>query len=330
MQQRDSVTYTVGVAAALCVVCSLAVSAAAVALRPLQEENKILDRQRNILDAAGLAIGEFGRPASELSREQIDRLYERVSERLVDLESGEYNTTLDPEKYDPREAVDKKDESIAIENPKYDLGEQRREKVARVYFVKEPGDDRIKQVVLPVYGKGLWSTLYGYLAVKSDLLTIQGLTFYEHGETPGLGGEVDNPAWKSQWTGQKLYDEKGEPAALVFKGPAPPGNPYSVDGLSGATITSRGVTNLVRYWASDEGYGVFLDKLENQLAGQSEGEKSESASRPDSGIARSKQSGKVDGTKDVTISKQQSNGKPNDSSEEEIEESKTESKEGDE
>ncbi|GAA5506757.1 Na(+)-translocating NADH-quinone reductase subunit C [Novipirellula caenicola] len=271
MQQRDSVFYTVGVAAVLCVVCSLAVSFAAVQLRPLQEENKKLDRQRNILDAAGLSMGEFGKPASELSRKQVADLYSRVSEKLVDLETGQYNTELDIEQYDPREAIDKDDESVRIENPKYDLGEQRREKVARVYFVRKPGEEKIRQVVLPVYGKGLWSTLYGYLALKSDLQTIQGLTFYEHGETPGLGGEVDNPSWKAQWPGQKLFDENGEPKAEVYKGPAPDGNPYAVDGLSGATITSRGVTNLIRYWASDEGYGPFLEQLEKEIAAQ-EGE----------------------------------------------------------
>ncbi len=263
---RDSTFGTVAIAGTLCVVCSLAVSIAAVSLRPDQELNKKLDRQRNILDAAGLSIGEYGRPASELSRKQIDELYSRVSEKLVDLETGEYNTDLSIEEYDPREAVDKADMSIPIENPTYDLGEQRREKVARVYFVRKPGEEQIRQVVLPVYGKGLWSTLYGYLALKSDLKTIEGLTFYEHAETPGLGGEVDNPDWKAQWAGQKLYGDDGKPMAEVYKGPAPEGNPYTVDGLSGATITSRGVTNLLRYWASDDGYGVFLGKLKDELA----------------------------------------------------------------
>jgi len=266
MQQRDSVGRTILVATILCVVCSLFVSAAAVSLRDRQEENKILDRQKNILDATGLAMGEYGKPASQLSRQQIDELYTWISEALVDLETGQYNTELDIETYDPREAINRADMSIRIESPRYDPGEQRREKVAKVYFVKRPGDERVQQVVLPVYGKGLWSTLYGYLAIKSDLNTIQGLTFYEHGETPGLGGEVDNPTWRAQWTGQQLFDETGEPAAIVYKGPAPPGNPYAVDGLSGATITARGVTNLIRYWASEDGYGPFLDQLKQQMS----------------------------------------------------------------
>ncbi len=221
----------------------------------------------NILDATGLAVGEFGKPASELSRQQIDELYGWISERLVDLETGEYNTALDVDSYDPREAADKEATSVAIEDPTYDPGEDRREKVAKVYFVRRRGEGPVQQVVLPVYGKGLWSTLYGYLALKDDLNTVQGLTFYQHGETPGLGGEVDNPRWKAQWVGKKLYDDQGDPAAEVFKGPAPPENTHAVDGLSGATITSRGVTNLVRYWASDDGYGPFLIKLQQELSG---------------------------------------------------------------
>ncbi|NND97591.1 MAG: Na(+)-translocating NADH-quinone reductase subunit C [Pirellulaceae bacterium] len=267
MPPKDSLAGTVAVAAILCVVCSLVVSAAAVALRPLQEENKLLDQKKNILDATGLSIGEYGKPANELTREQIDELSKWLSEELVDLETGQYNKTLDVKTYDPREAVNKEDSRIAIVGPKFDPGEQFREKVAKVYFVKKPGTDTPTQVVLPVYGKGLWSTLYGYLALKSDWQTIQGLTFYEHGETPGLGGEVDNPAWKAQWENRQLFNPSGEPAAEVYKGPAPPGNPYAVDGLSGATITSRGVTNLIRYWVSDDGYGPFLEKLDDQYGG---------------------------------------------------------------
>src|SRR6056297_258091 len=266
MQRRDSLGWTMMVAVVLCVVCSLAVSAAAVILRPYQEANKRLDQQKNILDAAGLAMGEFGKPASELSKDQIKELYGWVSEELINLEDGSYNTELDPVQYDAREAAEDKARSVEIDTDDYELaGIDRREKVAKVFFVKRKGGSAIQSVILPVYGKGLWSTMYGYLALKSDLETIQGLTFYDHGETPGLGGEVDNPAWKAQWEGKLLYDEDGTPVARVSKGPAPPGNPYSVDGLSGATITSNGVTNLIQYWASDAGYGPFLAKLRDEI-----------------------------------------------------------------
>jgi len=272
MPQRDSLGYTFGVAAVLCVACSLAVSAAAVALRPMQDQNKQLDRQRNILDAANLSLGEKGLPASALSKEQVADLYTRVEERLVDLETGDYVTDLDPKTYDPRDAAKKSATSHEISDEKFNIGIDRREKVARVYLIRNPKTKEISQVVLPVYGKGLWSTLYGYLAVKKDLQTVQGLTFYEHAETPGLGGEVDNPAWKAQWVGLKLYDAEGNPEAGVAKGPAPADSDHLVDGLSGATITARGVTNLIGYWAGSDGYRKYLEKLSVELANQSEGD----------------------------------------------------------
>lgn len=265
MPPKDSLLGTVLVATILCIVCSLAVSAAAVVLRPIQEANQRLDQQKNILDAAGLPIDEFGKSASKLSSDKIDELYGWISEEMVDLESGESATDVDPAKYDLVEATQNKDTSIEIKDPEFDPGEESRPKVMKVYFVRRPGSEQIKQVVLPVFGKGLWGTLYGYLALKSDLKTIQGITFYQHIETPGLGGEVDNPSWKAQWNGLKLYDENGVPAAVVAKGPAPDGDAYAVDGLSGATITSRGVTNLVRYWASEDGYGPFLEKLASKM-----------------------------------------------------------------
>lgn len=265
MPPKDSLPGTVLVATILCVVCSLAVSAAAVVLRPIQDANKQLDQQKNILDAAGLPIDEFGKPASKLSSENIDELYGWISEEMIDLQSGEAAPDVDPEKYDLVEACQNEETKFDIENPQFDPGEESRPKVMKVYYVRRPGSDQIKQVVLPIFGKGLWGTLYGYLALKSDLKTVQGITFYQHIETPGLGGEVDNPSWKAQWNGLKLYDESGVPAAVVSKGPAPDGDAHAVDGLSGATITSRGVTNLVRYWASDDGYGPFLDKLASKM-----------------------------------------------------------------
>ena len=117
-------------------------------------------------------------------------------------------------------------------------------------------------MILPVEGLGLWSTLYGFLAVDADLETIRGLTFYEHAETPGLGGEVDNPRWKSLWPGRRTTVD-GEPRIEVIRGRAgPPGeDPYRVDGLSGAAITGRGVTNLLRFWLSDEGFRPYLTRL---------------------------------------------------------------------
>jgi Na+-transporting NADH:ubiquinone oxidoreductase subunit C len=270
-RNRDSLSNTLVVSIVLCVVCSLAVSAAAVALRPYQAANEVIDRQRNILDASGLAQGEFGVPASELTLAQINELYERVEERLVDLQTGQYVTDMDVATYNPQAAAKDAELSVPTSDPQYTIGRNRRERIARVFLIMNPKTGGISQVVLPVYGRGLWSTLYGYLAIRRDLETVQGLTFYEHGETPGLGGEVDNPRWKAQWTGVKLYDEQGKQALGVARGPAPADNQHLVDGLSGATITSNGVTHLVRYWVGPDGYQTYLQQLKAELQA-SEGE----------------------------------------------------------
>ncbi len=139
---------------------------------------------------------------------------------------------------------------------------KRQEKYAKVYLVKKDG--KLDKVVLPIRGYGLWSTLWGFIAFESDGNTVAGLTFYEHAETPGLGGEVDNPRWKAQWPGKKVYDEKGQVRAKLVKGgvvKGSPDEPYAVDALAGATLTSRGVSNLVQYWLGEYGFKKYLERV---------------------------------------------------------------------
>lgn len=266
MPPRDSMANTILVALVLCLVCSSLVSIAAVKLKPMQEINKALDVQKNILDATGLAMGQLGIASNKLTKPQVETLFKRIETKLVNIETGEYVDASEEEiqSFDPRKAARDEDESTAIGDTEYPIGIARREQVAKVYLVKS-SEGELEQIVLPVYGNGLWSTLYGFLALDKDLVTVKGITFYEHGETPGLGGEVDNPSWKSQWEGLKVYGDADQPELGVSKGPAPLNNPYLVDGLSGATITSRGVTNLVRYWVSEDGFKPYLEKLEAEL-----------------------------------------------------------------
>jgi Na+-transporting NADH:ubiquinone oxidoreductase subunit C len=129
-------------------------------------------------------------------------------------------------------------------------------------YERVDGDD-VVLLILPIEGKGLWSTLYGFLALAPDTKTIEGLTFYEHGETPGLGGEIDNPRWKGLWKDRVAFDDEGNPEIEVIKGAAgpPDTDPHRVDGLSGATLTGRGVTHLIQFWLSNDGYGPFLEKF---------------------------------------------------------------------
>ncbi len=268
-KKRNTIAVTVVVAAVLCVVCSFFVSLAAVSLKEQQELNKELDRKANILRAAGLL--RDGKNVSKLFDAYIKTKY-------VDLDTGEYVTFAEGTEYDQRAAAVDPNQSVVVPaNPDYPAL-QRREKVSAVYFVyPDPDSDEFEAVVLPVYTKGLWSTMYGFLALEKDLRTVRGLGFYEHGETPGLGGEVDNPKWKQQWSGKLAYDKDGEIALQVLKGSVNPDSPnavYQVDGLSGATITSRGVTNLLNYWLSDDGFGKFLEHLHlegHKMAGTANG-----------------------------------------------------------
>jgi len=128
-----------------------------------------------------------------------------------------------------------------------------------VYIAKDNG--RITHYIFPVEGKGLWSTMYGFLALSPDFKTVLGMGFYDHGETPGLGGEITNPKWLASFNGKSAYDDNMNPKLQVIKGQADPASEsakYQIDGLSGATLTTKGVDKLISFWLSDEGYLPFV------------------------------------------------------------------------
>jgi len=249
---NDSLEKTIAIALSLCFVCAILVSVAAVALRPLQIENKALDMKKNILDVAGLL--QEGTDINEAFAEQIEA-------KLVDVATGDY-VEGDVEAYDQRKAA--KDPALNIKlTTTQDLASiKTRAKIAKVYLVKEGG--AVKSIILPVHGYGLWSTMYGFLALEADGQTVQSINFYDQGETPGLGAEVVNPNWRALWKGKKVYDEAGNVSLGLIKGlvdTSKPGSEFQVDGLAGATLTSVGVTNLVKYWMSQEGFAAYLAKV---------------------------------------------------------------------
>jgi Na+-transporting NADH:ubiquinone oxidoreductase subunit C len=256
--RQDSNAYIIAFATAVCLVCSIVVSTAAVALRDRQARNKVLDRQTKVLVVAGVL--EEGQTATAV---EIEALFEdNIETRVVDLTTGEYDESVDAATYDQRKAS--KDPEMSSAAPANNAGITRVPSSALVY--RRIADGQVQSLILPIEGKGLWSTLYGFIALAPDTTTIQGITFYEHGETPGLGGEVDNPSWKALWVGRKAYDDNWQPAIEVMKGTAgpPSDDPYRVDGLSGSTLTARGVTNLVRFWLSDNGFDPYLEKVRDQ------------------------------------------------------------------
>ncbi|MEE4146977.1 MAG: Na(+)-translocating NADH-quinone reductase subunit C [Halieaceae bacterium] len=252
MSSNDGMSKTLIVAFSVSIVCAIFVSAATVMLKQVQEVNKALDRKRNILAAAGML--EEGR--------SVEEQFSQIQTRLVDLRTGRFADDIDPQKYDQRKAA--KDPSTSDKlSPEEDLAKiGRRENYAVVYVV-ENDDGEIDKVILPVRGYGLWSTMHGFVALEDDANTVAGLGFYEHGETPGLGGEVDNPRWKAMWPGKEVYRD-GEVAVGLIKGsvdPSAANAPWQVDGLAGATLTSRGVTNLLHFWMGENGFEPFLNNL---------------------------------------------------------------------
>lgn len=260
---NDSIKKTVLVVFGVCLVCSLLVSTAAVKLAPLQEHNKLIDKVKNILIAGQL----FGEGTN------IAKTYEeKVEPELIELATGE---VVSEDKFDEVLNIKSFDISTLANSSVYgriipqskDLADIKKSpKYMLVYFVKE--NDHISRVILPVYGKGLWSTMYAFLALDKDLKTVTGITFYQHGETPGLGGEIENPRWDDLWKGKVAFDENNKVQLEVIKGIVNRNKPeakYQIDGLSGATLTTRGVDKMIKFWLGEDGYAPFLNKLRVEM-----------------------------------------------------------------
>jgi Na+-transporting NADH:ubiquinone oxidoreductase subunit C len=226
--------YVLGFAVTVCVVISAALAATATALKPTQDAAAEFDRQKNVMMAAGLVT-----PTDTRLRPELEKLYlDRVSEQVVDTSTGQL---LADKKPGDVAAMNKAAAAAESDEAKKKAAENR----YRVVAIGK-GDDGKSTYVLPISGKGLWSTIYGYLALEADLATVRGVTFYKHGETPGLGGECENPSWCAQWQGKSILEAGKLNGIEVKKGKVDPSiafeKAHKVDGLSGATITSNGIT----------------------------------------------------------------------------------------
>lgn len=252
---KDSVGGTLFVAFLVCLVCAIVVSSAAVALKPAQDANIERDRQRNILAAAGLLDPDLS----------VEEQFAAVQTRVVDLRTGSYTDAVDATTYDHLKAA----KTVSELSSSFDeLGTDdlakigRRENYSVVYLIDDDNGD-LDKVILPIRGYGLWSTMQGFVALEEDLTTVAGIGFFAHGETPGLGGEIDNADWKASWTGKQIYRD-GEVSLSVIKGAVIPGSSdenYQIDGLAGATLTTKGVDNLVKFWLGEQGFAQYLEKL---------------------------------------------------------------------
>ncbi len=263
--KNDSTQKTILVAVLLCLVCSIFVAGAAVSLKPMQVKNKLEDKKKNILAAAGLLVAD----------KTIAEQFEQIETRIVNLQSGDYASEVELTElaaagfplatFDQRKLSKNSTFSAALSSKEDIASIKRLEKFAAVFLVQKDG--KIDRIILPVHGYGLWSTLYGFVALESNADTIAGMGFYSHGETPGLGGEVDNVNWKASWVGKKIQDESGALAISVVKGKVDMNSASAVnqvDGLSGATLTGQGVSNLMQFWLGEQGFSAYLTKMKGQ------------------------------------------------------------------
>lgn len=260
---NDSVKRIMIVTLGVCTVCSILVSTAAVSLHAIQEENKRLAVVKNSLIAGGLL--REGEDIRVIYRKNVRPLLIELSTGTIVPESR-YNDILKIEQFDIKEAANHPEYGRKIPPDKDIAGIKTMPKYMPVYLLHE--GEKKGGVIFRIYGKGLWSTMYGFLALESDMKTVKGMTFYEHGETPGLGGEIENPRWLRSWKGKEVFDDAGNVRFHVIKGQVDRTRPeakYQVDGISGATLTARGVDNLVQFWMGDDGYGPFLKRHGKEL-----------------------------------------------------------------
>jgi len=262
MSNKESTARTLTVALVVSLVSSVFVAGTAVLLKPLQTQNRLLDKQRSIAAIAGMG-------SRELTADQVRALFgEKIRARLVNLDTGTFAEDFDPQVFDPLKAAKDVQLSVRLGKGEDIASIKRRERFTTVYLIENPAGE-LETLILPIRGYGLWSTLHGFLAISGDLNTVVGLGFHQHAETPGLGGEVDNLRWRAQWQGKRLFDAQGRLAVQVVKGSVDPQSTleaYQIDGLAGATLTANGVNNLLHFWLGEQGFGPFLARLRSREA----------------------------------------------------------------
>ncbi|PLX66075.1 MAG: Na(+)-translocating NADH-quinone reductase subunit C [Denitrovibrio sp.] len=245
--QRESDLRTFIIALIVAALCSFLVSGAAVVLKPLQEKNKELERKKNVLIAGGLM--EEGT--------DVEKVFKSIDIVFADMKTGQKTEGSVDRYFNNFKQLSTGASSIDL-SKKEDIAGIRSIPSKIPVFILRNSDGSLDKVIVPIYGSGLWSTMYGFLALESDLNTVSGITFYEHAETPGLGGEIDNPRWKKSWEGKEIY-ENGEVALSIVKGGAK--GEHQIDSLSGASLTSRGVENTIKFWMGDNAFGQFFENM---------------------------------------------------------------------
>ncbi len=252
---NESPLKAIMVVTATALVCSILVTVTAVSLQPIQRAYRDLERNRHIVGVSGLL-----EVTDDVPDRQIVMAFQGLDARLVDLDRGVFDDDVNPDTFDARKAASDPEFGVPIPAAQDIAALGRRSRLVTVYVVEDA--DGLQRIIFPVYGKGMWSMLSGFLALESDLNTIAGITFHEQGETAGIGDRILAPNWQARWRGRKLYDAQDTLRFRIAKAavdPAAPDAAFEVDGLTGATVTADAVTNLVRYWFGPHGFAKFLD-----------------------------------------------------------------------
>jgi Na+-transporting NADH:ubiquinone oxidoreductase subunit C len=200
------------------IIVAVLLSLAATILQPLQEKNLEIEKKRNMLESIGV-------PATR--RNSVELYDKYIKESLVLNIKGEQVEGIDAF-------------NVILKN---ELKKPADQQILPVFRATPEDGERV--IILPVEGKGLWGPIYGYVSLKSDMNTIYGVNFDHKGETPGLGAEINTSSFESMFSGKKLFEEDKFVSVRVIKGGATPDDPHGVDAISGGTITSKGLQNML-------------------------------------------------------------------------------------
>ena len=240
----DSTPRALLVAGIVALACSALVSVAISILRPQQIELQSFDRYRAILRTTGLSA------ANQMSDEAVLADYRALDARIVDFDTDWFVDASNGHAFDHWQ-LDQAEPAADV-----DKGQAQ---WAPVYLVRD--ERRLVSIVLPFDGPGMWAPILGYIALADDLNTVSGVVIYRHGDTPGIGDQIEDPAWLEQWRGKQIRDREG---VLRFRVTKDANGPHEVDFISGASITTEATGDGAREWLGDERFGPFLKRLREQ------------------------------------------------------------------
>ncbi|MEL7160298.1 MAG: NADH:ubiquinone reductase (Na(+)-transporting) subunit C [Bacteroidota bacterium] len=211
---------------AMTVIVALLLAGSAVVLSPIAKKNEDIFNKRQILEAVAQPLADAGQSVASLSDEQVLEIFEKQVDQSVVMADGSEVEGI---------------QAVAVDMAQ----EKKKPEEERMYPVYEVNLDGKSYYIFSVRGSGLWDAIWGNIALEEDMNTVAGVSFDHAGETPGLGAEIkDNAAWKRQFVGKKIYDGDKYVSVYVRKGGAVDQD-HEVDGLSGATVTADGVTEML-------------------------------------------------------------------------------------